>query len=296
MKHLPATSLALAALLACTGCGQAANPFSPSYWHSTSPQPVQAQKVPSQNSAPGASMSYASDEGGCSTQAKNRLAMFDRPSTYPISDSERNDGYQALYSECMREHNWQVAGPAHSPITLAGANGASQFAALSPAAGGPAPGQVMPAVNTGSTIVSSSSVPGATVLVIGGNSATDAAALSSLSPSAGGNSAYPANATVVLVQSQPAVAAATPAGYYPAAALPPAAGGPLPVAVPVAPALAAYQPVKSQAPVTPAAAATAMNNYQPMPSVAPPAAPTPASPMSAQKAAANQQLESVVER
>jgi hypothetical protein len=203
--------LSILLLLACTACGQM--PF-------TSHDSAAAKPAPKQNVV-ASGPSYQYDGQDCNSRAQNRMAMYDRPDTYPISNQQRSDAYQALYSACMREHNWQVAGPMHSP-----ANDASQFAAMSPAAGGTRSAGAT-TVTAGNTVISTSSVPGATILVIGDNKGINPSQLSSLSPSAGGGSAQ--NATVVMLQSPNQQMAYAQPVY----AQQPTA--PLPVAIPVPP-------------------------------------------------------------
>jgi len=206
------------ALFACAGCSQ--NPFTT---HST-PQVAQQKTVQT---------NYASDGQDCNARAQSRMTMYDKPDTYPISDTERHDAYLALYSACMREHSWQVAGPVHAPAT-----DASKFANLSPAAGGSQHASST-TVNAGNMQVSTSSMPGATVVVIGGNKETPAQ-LSSLSPASGGSSPSQ-NSTVVFVQSPPAPSAPSPVAAY-------APTTPLPVAIPIPPKPATPTPYTVTAP------------------------------------------------
>jgi hypothetical protein len=229
-------------LLCCTACAQ---------MQSMMPHGSTAQAQPPHPTTTVAANSYGSDNQMCSGIAQKRLSLYDRPDTYPISDKERGDAYKALYSECMSEHNWQVAGnaapyaalspsagsnnPVHGvplPGSVVADGGAASYAALSPAAGGNNPVAGIAAASSGNTVISSSSVPGATILVIGGNKDT-LAQLSSLSPSSGRTQG---NATVVLVQSPQNAPYAPNSAYYPpvpyAHATAPAN---LPVAIPVPP-------------------------------------------------------------
>jgi hypothetical protein len=228
------------------------------------PQSAQRQS-PQQNGAQ--PVVYASDDHACGARAQSRMGMYDRPDTFPISDQERHDAYLALYSSCMRERNWQVAGPARAP-----GSDVAQLANLAPAAGGGKP----PAnsITAGNSVISTSSVPGATVIVIGGGK-DQASQLAALNPSSGG--AYPPNATVLLVQPQ----AATPMMPARAPTMPAAA---LPVAVPLpAPATAKAvmpAPVQQQA-------------YQSAPT---PPTSAPAPPSAAEAQIANQELENVLEK
>jgi hypothetical protein len=277
------------ALFACAGCGQMPQmPFLSQHGAASASQ----QQAPKQTTALSGGPSYALDGQDCNARANSRMGMYDRPDTYPISDQERRDAFQALYSACMREHNWQVAGPVHAPT-----NDATQLAALSPAAGGY--GARGNTVTAGNTIISSSSVPGATILVIGGNGGASASQLSSLSPSSGG--ALPQNATVVMVQSGQQGAYGQPSYIQPS--------GPLPVAIPVPPppmarashaqaaptASAAQSPKMTMAPVAPKQQAAYQPTQPPqaaMPPAAPPAMasyapvqpPAPVRPLAAQPA------------
>ncbi len=70
----------------------------------------------------------------CQTRANSRLALFDKPDTYPISADEKRNAYLALYNECMKEYEVQVASPKPN-FEYAQANDAG-LASLSPAAGG----------------------------------------------------------------------------------------------------------------------------------------------------------------
>lgn len=221
---------------------------------------------PQQSTVLSGGPSYALDGADCNGRANSRMAMYDRPDTYPISDQERKDAFQALYSACMREHNWAVAGPVHVP---ANTNYAS-LAGLSPAAGGNAPGKPT-TITAGNTIVSSTSIPGATVLVIGGTGGTNAAQLSSLSPSSGG--AFPQNATVVMLQPQQTSPYYGYTNYTPPS-------GPLPVAIPVAPPPMARGVMPAPTPKaqpTPSAKPLQSSTTAPQPPKAPKAPPAAAS-------------------
>jgi len=225
MRYISAIAACALALL-CTGCDQMA-PVS-SLWSSPHASAKQAPQQPQQN--------IFTARGECNTLAQRRMAMYDRPDTFPMSDKERYDAYLALYTECERDKNGQTAlVPTHGvPVNETSAS-ASQLSALSPAAGGnniPHSDNTS-TVNVGNTTVSSSSIPGATVVVIGGSKET-AAQLSGLSPSSGG---YSSNSTVVLMQPQNA-ATAMPGAYY----TPGQPSAPLPVAVPVPPVAKGYMP------------------------------------------------------
>lgn len=295
-----ATGAALTMMVA--GCSQMPS------WAGGHAQSASAKKAPQENTAMrAADGGYSMDGFGCKSQATKRLSMYDRPDTYPLSDQERQDAFGALYSECMREHNWQVASPARTAQPTYAANSAAQFANLSPAAGG----NVATTANAGNTIVSSTSVPGATVVVIGGTKEANAAQLSSLSPSAGGNGTAP---TVVMVQ-QPQVAYAAPA-YYPSYGAAPAPSATmaaqLPVAVPINPSMPAAQNSVIPAyrsPVAPLTANSALPPLAPRPTVAAQATGArPAyQPLAAQQAApahavasnnpaARQQLENIIDQ
>lgn len=292
-------SLHLSAILlvafACVGCSQTQIPFmSP---HTASTDTSQQNLAATDNTSP----AYALDMQNCNGQASKRLTMFEKPDTFPVSEKEHQDAYQALYSECMREHNWQVAGPVHSAPTVA-TNDAAQLAALSPAAGGNAAARGT-TVNAGNTTVSSSSVPGATVVVIGGNSSNKdiTAQLSSLSPSAGGSSTQGQNPTVVMIQSPQNPPAVVPA-YY--AYAQPAA--PLPVAVPVPPiahapaaapqAQATSSPVAAPVAPSPSSLSSTTASAQPSLASADAAVSGNAAPPSHTSNAATQQLEDVLEK
>jgi hypothetical protein len=285
-RMLSSTAAGLLVLLACTACGQM-----PQFGS----HPASAQRqTPPQNAAGNSGYSnqtYASNTADCSARANQRLAMFDRPSPYPVSDQERHDAYQALYTECVNGNTGEVAAASHNNVAANSAT-AAEFANLSPAAGGNyAPrGSV---VNAGNTTVSTSSVPGATVVVIGGAGKDTAAQLSSLSPSSGGYMP-PQNATVVLVQSpnQPAApgnyyASATPAYYAP--------GAPLPVAVPVPPIAQGYMPA-ARPQTAPQAAVQSPAPRQPSLAGADDAATGNASQSVASQSAASQQLENILEK
>ena len=210
MKSMIATML----LLACSGCGQ--NPFAP--------PDKQAAAKPAPAATTTAS-AFSLDGADCNSLATKRMALYDRPDTYPISDQQRKDAMLALYSACMREHNYQIAGP----IPTSAADN-SQLANLSPAAGGNMqPRTNANIINAGNTTVSSTSVPGATVVVIGGNGQMTPQQLASIAPAAGGVNSASAQPTVVMVQNPQNNVVAVPVTPYRAAA------APLPVAVPLAP-------------------------------------------------------------
>jgi hypothetical protein len=216
MKTLFRPGFCCLALLLTSACALVNNP------HTEPPKPapqVQAVKP--------LSGEYAVS-GDCRAQAENRLALIDKPSTYPLSEQEKNNALIALYSECSHEHQ-----------TIAmdsGAQDAARFAALAPAAGG----------NMRSPYYASTAGVTATpgVMVIRGNDASQFAALSPASgglpaeayaavpPGAyanafGGNAASP---SVVVVESPGAMP-------IPVAARPPV------VAMPVPPLATAYAPV-----------------------------------------------------
>src|SRR5271155_188635 len=147
MKCILSFTAGLFILLACTGCAsgvfvthntpqdlQEMQQGAASTKSSSQISRAQASQSSSTTSQGGMLSNYASSGQDCNSRAQSRMSMYDRPDTYPISDQERHDAFLALYSACMHEHNWQVAGPVHAP-----ANDASQLAALSPAAGGANP-------------------------------------------------------------------------------------------------------------------------------------------------------------
>ena len=249
---LMVTALAALALSACDQM--------PSLGKQSSAKTASSGTITQAAPAVSAQSVYAMDGQNCNGLAQKRMALFDRPDTHPASEQERKDALLALYSSCMRDHNWQVAGPVHTaPNVALASNSAASFAALSPAAGGNVVAPAGVTTNAANAVISSTSVPGATVVVIGGSKQANAAQLASLSPAAGG-SASGQNATVVLVQQpqqplqQQAYAAPAPAsGYYPARVTPRTG----PVAVPVAtqamnppPVARAYQPAQTVASTT----------------------------------------------
>lgn len=223
MNRLILRIATLFTLLALSACGSV-------FWPNTSSKPEAAKPVVN---------ATAYNNTDCAAQADNKLKMFDRPDTYPLSPQERNNARDALYSECVKGKNSQIAGTYKSDTQQN--QDVASLAALSPAAGG------NPANGAGR--VTTSNYPGSTVVMIQGN---DASQLASLSPSAGGGAtnqsglagAYP-GATVVVVEA-------------------PSAGAPAPRQAPVMPAaLARPVPIAAQAqkPVTvanstPAAALT----------------------------------------
>lgn len=195
--------------------------------------------VPDQNAKTPPTQDSASASGvACQSRANSRLALFDRPSTYPISAEEKRNAYLALYNECMREYEPKIA-TAKPNFTYAPGGSAAELAAMSPAAGGAA----NPAAPKGGIIAYAN---GTTVI--------DTAQLANLSPAAGGKVAgvpgvttSTANgATVVVVQSG-AVAPMLP----PAAPPPPTR----PAAVPVASGPVPTAPTAQTAPTQPAPAA-----------------------------------------
>ncbi len=132
----------------------------------------------------------ASREGQCTSQAKERLALFDRPDTYPVSEDEKRNAYQALYTQCLKSFEVTAATP--KPNFDVAANQNLDLANLSPAAGGaPKP------ANAGAVTYSNG------MMII------DTSKLTGLSPAAGAPagtavaSQGPNNSTVVVVQAPP---------------------------------------------------------------------------------------------
>jgi hypothetical protein len=188
MKRIPILFISLVALTGCTAA-----------------IPAKQETVEKKSAA----VQYAGSNGDCRAQAESKLKLFDRPDTYPISDQERNNARTALFSECMKAHEPQVAGTPKSDTQQANAQDAAALATLSPAAGEKPPAPANAAVTYPS---------GSTVIMVQGSE------VSSLNPAAGGNpqqsgatGPYPPGATVVVVQA-PAVAAppARPAASLPA--------------------------------------------------------------------------------
>jgi hypothetical protein len=144
---------------------------------------------------PSAQEVAATNASQCQTHAKSRLSLFDRPDTYPISETEKQNAYQALYHECMRKYDVQIAGA--KPGFEVAANTPAELAQLSPAAG----------MKKGFTAYPS----GVTVI--------DAAQFATLSPASGGtipgitSATSGSGSTVVVIQAPPATpsSAATPA-------------------------------------------------------------------------------------
>ncbi len=163
----------------------------------------------------------ASREGGCQSQAKERLALFDRPDTYPVSAEEKNNAFQALYTQCLK--SYEVTTNTPKPNFEVAAAAGADLAHLSPAAGGNA----KPA-DKGAVTYSNG------MMII------DTSKLTGLSPAAGGtpaagtavSSTGPGGSTVVVVQAPPSATAI---------AYPPAPAGP--AAIPMAPTQPAAQPV-----------------------------------------------------
>lgn len=149
----------------------------------------------------------ATNAGQCQAQATNRLALFDKPSTYPISADEKRNAYSALYNECMKTYDVQAASPKPN-FDLAQANNAAVLANLSPAAGGNAPAKS-----------SVTTLPNGVVVI-------DTAQFANLSPAAGGRVAGVTNgmsgngSTVVVVQAAPSTSISYPPPPTQAAAIP----------------------------------------------------------------------------
>lgn len=146
----------------------------------------------------------------CKTHADKRFSLFDRPDAYPVSVEERRNAKQALFTECMKQYDVQVASPKPGfQVSPAG----SELAGLSPAAGGDKNGQPK-----GGVI----SYPNGTIVI-------DTAHLGSLTPAAGGKvgTATSGGSTVVVVQAASAGMAApiTPAAPVKPAAIPLDANG-----------------------------------------------------------------------
>lgn len=169
----------------------------------------------------------ASREGSCQSQAKERLSLFDRPDTYPVSAEEKNNAYQALYTQCLKSYEVTANTPKPNFEVAAASTAGTDLANLSPAAGGNA----KPANNGAVTYANG-------MMII------DTARLTGLSPAAGGTPAAgtavsstggPNGSTVVVVQAPPS---ATAIAYPP---MPVAPTGP--AAIPMAPVQQAAQPV-----------------------------------------------------
>lgn len=80
----------LSALALCAACDFSSQPPSPP-----------SQSTPS---AP------VSESDTCHSLASSRLALYDRPDVYPLSEKEHHDAYVSLYTECMRGHDWRADG------------------------------------------------------------------------------------------------------------------------------------------------------------------------------------------
>lgn len=91
-----------------------------------------------QNTVPDEQAVANAHNAQCETQAKSRLALFDRPDTYPVSDEEKRNAYQALFSQCMKSFEKTIASP-KPDFDMAAANAPADLANLSPAAGGSSP-------------------------------------------------------------------------------------------------------------------------------------------------------------
>lgn len=201
-----------------------------------------APVAPNQNAKTPPVQAAATTNGEqCQARAKSRLSLFDRPDTYPINDNEKRNAYLALYNECMRAYEVQVASPKPGFEYVADNN--AGLASLSPAAGG----------NT------SSSTPtrGGIITYANGTTVIDPAQLANLAPAAGGKSVSGVNGSTVVV-----VQGAAPAVAYPA---PPTR----PSAIPVTPTMAVPAPAQA-APATAAApsvvtTATASETVAPKP-------------------------------
>lgn len=170
----------------------------------------------------------ASREGQCQSQAKDRLTLFDRPDTYPVSEEEKRNAYQALYTQCLKSFEVTAATPKPNFELAAAASANADLANLSPAAGGaPKP------ADKGAVTYSNG------MMII------DTSKLAGLSPAAGGtatagtavSSTGPNGSTVVVVQAPPSATAI---------AYPPAPTGP--AAIPMAP----VQPMAQATEPTPA--------------------------------------------
>lgn len=165
----------------------------------------------------------SSREGGCQSQAKERLSLFDRPDTYPVSAEEKNNAYQALYTQCLKSYEVTANTPKPNFEVAAASTAGADLANLSPAAGGNA----KPA-NNGAVTYSNG------MMII------DTARLTGLSPAAGNpvgtavSSTGPNGSTVVVVQAPPSATAIA----YPPAPLAPTG----PAAIPMAPVQQAATP------------------------------------------------------
>lgn len=169
------------------------------------------------------------NDAQCAARANERLSLFSRADTFAITETDKRNAYNALFSECMKQYQVGSASPKPGFETARAGVDMQNLAALSPASGGNAAQQ-------GTTRV----LPNGVVVI-------DTAQYNNLSPAAGGNfagitsSAGPNGSTVVVVQASPSTAIAYPpapaAPTRPAAIAVDANGNPVPVqqAAPVAP-------------------------------------------------------------
>lgn len=173
--------------------------------------------------------------GACKDKAEQRLKLFDKPDTYPISENEKRNAYLALYNECMKEYEPKVA-TAKPNFEYAPGGVASELAGLSPAAGG----------NN-----ANAQPKGGIITYPNGTMVIDTSQLANLSPAAGGGK-VPANvsttgngSTVVVVQASPSSASAV---AYPVPTQPSAVpvGEPLTPAAEAAPAVPQEKPASAQ--------------------------------------------------
>jgi hypothetical protein len=156
------------------------------------------------NKQPTAEEIAAGNTQQCQTRAKSRLSLFDRPDTYPISAEEKNNAYQALYNECMKEFDVQVANTPKPHFETVAANTDANLANLSPAAGGASSAQEQKSPITYSN----------------GMMIIDTSQLGKSNPAAGTAVTTGANgSTVVVVQAPPSTTSIT----YPPAPTGPAA-------------------------------------------------------------------------
>jgi hypothetical protein len=54
---------------------------------------------------------YTSNRDECRAYAESHLAISAQPTTYPMTDKEKNNSLLQLFSDCMKKHEWKVAGP-----------------------------------------------------------------------------------------------------------------------------------------------------------------------------------------
>ncbi len=55
-------------------------------------------------------LGYISDRDKCRARSEENMAVYAQPTSYPMSEKDKNSTLLVLFCECMKERDWKVAG------------------------------------------------------------------------------------------------------------------------------------------------------------------------------------------